>query len=118
MTESFDNQAALKECLRCGTCCTLHQAILNDEEAQKIAVFLDTSLEEWVKQYTDSRWQSSKNYLIKHTDSGCIFLRSEGSLTSCSIHIVRPACCSDWAPGLDHKECREGLARLTGKNIV
>lgn len=114
--DSSNNEIILKECLRCGTCCRKHQAILNDEEARKIALFLGISLEKWVKQYADARWGSSRNYLIQHNDSGCVFLENKGNLTSCKIHEVRPACCRDWVPGPDHKECREGLARLAGKD--
>ncbi len=111
-----NNESVILQCLRCGTCCRKHQAILDDEEVKRIADFMGIPADEWASRYTDPRWGSSRNYLILHNDSGCVFLRDEGNITSCEIHAVRPACCRDWVPGLDHKECREGLARLAGKD--
>ena len=101
------------ECMRCGTCCTKYQAIVNSEEIQTIADYLCITKNEWVKEYSEPRWQSQKNHLIRHVDSGCVFLKYEKEITFCNIHPARPLCCSAWIPSLDNKECQEGLNRVT-----
>jgi Fe-S-cluster containining protein len=102
----------LFECFRCGICCTKFQAIVRFDEMQKIATYLGISVDEWVKQYSDPKWFSYRNFLIKHVDSACVFLRYENDLSTCTIYPARPACCSDWIASEEQKECQEGLKKL------
>jgi len=108
---SSQNNSSAMECLRCGVCCSKHQAILNDEELGKIADFLAVSPADFISEFTDVRWKSSMNYLIRHNENGCVFLTYDNDVAACTIHPVRPACCRDWIPGPERKECREGMER-------
>ncbi len=98
-------------CLRCGTCCTRHQAIASLTEARRIARHLDIKTADFVNSYTDPRWHSSKNYLIRHAGGACIFHQYRQEVSHCLIHPVKPACCLEWAPHPTKKECREGLGQ-------
>ncbi len=98
-------------CLRCGVCCTRHQAIASLEEAQRIASYLNIAVHEWKKAYSELKWQSDNSYLIRHIKGACIFLRYDKNMSYCDIQTVKPACCNDWIPDLDKKECHEGLSR-------
>lgn len=102
------------ECNRCGICCTRYEAIVDIDAVQQIASYLRISTDEWVKLYSEPRWRSHKNYLIRHVNAACIFLRHEREISYCDIHPVKPSCCYDWMPGLENKECREGMKRDTG----
>jgi len=99
------------QCLRCGVCCTRHQAIVNLDEIQRIALYLGISSKKWIQLYSDPRWFSPKSYLIKHEGDGCIFLDILNGLSYCKIQPVKPFCCLDWVPSMVHKECREGMLR-------
>ena len=105
------------ECIRCGVCCAKHHAIVSLDEVQQIASYLGISMDEWVKVYSEPRWQSQKNYLIRHVNSACIFLRFVGEMSYCKIQSVKPSCCYDWIPCLGNKECREGLRKHIGAFI-
>jgi len=98
-------------CRRCGVCCTRHQAYVRPEELGRIIAFLRITGEDWEKLYNDPGWEFNDFCLIRHMEGGCAFLRFEQGLASCAIYPVRPACCSDWQPGPDRKECREGMKR-------
>ncbi len=102
------------ECIRCGICCTRYQAIVSLDEVQQIASYLGFSVDEWVKLYSEPRWHSHKNYLIRHVNAACIFLRYVGGMSYCDIQPVKPPCCYDWIPCLGNKECREGLRKDIG----
>ena len=102
------------ECIRCGICCAKYHAIVSLDEVQQIASYLGISMDEWVKLYSEPRWHSQNNYLIRHVNSACIFLRFVGGISYCGIQPVKPSCCSDWIPCLENKECREGLRKHTG----
>jgi Fe-S-cluster containining protein len=105
------NNPEVMPCRRCGVCCTRHQAYVTDAEVERITAFLGITAEEWEKTYDDPRWEFNNFRLIRHGDGGCAFLRYEQGLAACSIHSVRPACCSDWEPGPGRKECREGMKK-------
>ncbi len=102
------------ECIRCGICCTRHQAIVSLDEVQQIASYLGISVNECVKLCREPRWHSDKNYLIRHVDAACIFLKYAGNMSSCDIQPVKPSCCSEWIPCPENKECREGLRKNMG----
>jgi hypothetical protein len=105
------------ECIRCGVCCAKHHAIVSLDEVQQIASHLGISVGEWVKLYSEPRWHSQNNYLIRHVNSACIFLRFVGEMSYCEIQSVKPSCCYDWIPCLGNKECREGLRKHIGAFI-
>jgi len=99
------------ECRRCGLCCTRHQAFVTPTDIDRIVQYLGITPEDWEELYDDPRWQHSEWRLIRHVNGACAFLRWEGGLSACAIHEVKPACCAKWQPGLDKKDCREGMER-------
>ncbi len=99
------------ECLRCGVCCSKHQALVGPQEAQRIAAYLNITPDEWQKTYSEPKWHSDNNYLIRHDDGACIFLKFADDISYCAIQKVKPQCCIDWMPGADKKECLEGLGK-------
>ncbi len=99
------------ECRRCGVCCTRHQASVRPEDIKRITAFLGISTDDWEKLYDDPRWEFDNYHLIRHVDGACAFLKYEQGLAVCTIHVVRPACCADWQPGPEKKECREGMGK-------
>jgi Fe-S-cluster containining protein len=103
-----DMKASPMACRRCGVCCTRHQAYVRPEEIQRISAFLGITKDDWEKLYDDSRWEYDNYRLIRHVNGACAFLKYDEGLASCAIHAVKPACCADWQPGAEKKECREG----------
>ncbi len=99
------------ECLRCGVCCTIHQAFVFEEDIKRITSYLGITRDEWMQRYDDSRWHYSQYNLIRHVNGACAFLTYEGNLATCVIQEVKPNCCRDWEPGPDRKECREGIEK-------
>jgi len=99
------------ECRRCGVCCTRHQAFVTPMDIDRILHFLGITINDWEERYDDSRWQYSEYRLIRHVNGACAFLNFEDGLACCAIHTVKPSCCANWKPGLDKKECREGIKR-------
>jgi Fe-S-cluster containining protein len=117
MEQSIINSEAVgMPCRRCGVCCTRHQPYAKENEIERITAFLWITREEWNRTYDDPRWQFDNFRLIKHNENGCLFLRYENGLAACSIYSVRPACCSDWVPGPERRECREGMKRRKHEN--
>ena len=96
-------------CRRCGICCTRHQAYAGPEEIQRIMAFLGINIDEWDQRYDEPRWRYADFRLIRHVNGACAFLRYDKGLAACAIYPVRPACCADWQPGPEKKECREGM---------
>jgi Fe-S-cluster containining protein len=96
------------ECRRCGVCCTRHQAYVSPSELQRIIAFLGINQDDWQKLYDDPRWEYGNRRLIRHVNGACAFLKYENRLATCTIYEVRPACCADWQPGPEKKECRVG----------
>ncbi len=105
-----------KECRRCGVCCTKHQAFVNPGDIGRIVDYLGITVNDWERLYDDSRWQYSEYRLIRHVNGACAFLKYDKGLASCVIHAVKPACCANWQPGPEKKECREG--RENGEVVV
>lgn len=103
------------ECLRCGTCCTMHQAFVTGEDIKRITAYLKITTDEWEREYNDSRWRYSQYNPIRHAKGACVFLRYEDGLATCTIQPVKPKCCRDWKPEPDRKECREGLEKAAKK---
>jgi Fe-S-cluster containining protein len=102
----------LADCFRCGVCCVKFQAPLNAEEVRCVSAFLGVEADEFIRRFTDPRWQG-KEKLLLHTNGACSFLKfdTSGRISNCLIHTVRPAACRDWAAGPDKRECREGLRK-------
>jgi len=96
------------ECRRCGVCCTKHQAFVTPMDIDRIIHYLGITVNDWEELYDDSRWQYSEYRLIRHVDSACAFLSFNKGQSACKIHPVKPACCVNWQPGSEKKECREG----------
>jgi Fe-S-cluster containining protein len=108
MKDSDSGQEKM-ECLRCGICCTRHQAFVTAEDIERITASLGITVDEWERQYDDSRWRYSEYNLIRHVNGGCAFLTYKDGVAACAIHPVKPECCRNWAPGPGRRECREGL---------
>ena len=100
------------ECRRCGVCCTRHQAFVNSKDVARIVAFLGITMEDWGRLYDDPRWRYAEYRLIRHVDGACAFLTYDNGLATCAIHEVEPACCADWQPGPDRRECLEGREKI------
>ncbi len=98
-------------CLRCGTCCSRFQVLVEEHELERIAGYLGISRLRLIAKYADPRWPVAGKYLIQHRRGRCAFLREEGRQFLCSIHPVKPQPCLDWHFSLDRPECRRGLER-------
>ncbi len=103
-------------CFRCGLCCTRYQPPLTGEEAESIAGALGMTLDVFMDRYVDDSWFEPGVFLLDSDSDACVFLEpaSEGGVSSCRIHSLRPQACRDWAPGLHQKECLEALSQDWG----
>jgi uncharacterized protein len=106
-------------CLCCGTCCRKYQPRLTADEVRLISNKLGLSSETFIKDYTDPRWPGTESFLLIHKNAACIFLQDDSSqnISLCSIHAFKPACCSDWACGLEKPECQQGLKSKFGIKV-
>jgi Fe-S-cluster containining protein len=111
MVKNKDVAPATMACRRCGVCCTRHQAYVKEEDIERIAAFLGVRRSDWESLYGDPRWEFGSFQLIRQTGGACAFLRYEQGMASCAIYPVRPACCADWQPGPERRECREGMKK-------
>ncbi len=100
------------ECRRCGVCCMKHQAFVTPMDIERIVKYLGITVNDWDKLYDDGRWSYSEYRLIRHINGACAFLKFNQGIAICLIHAVKPACCAKWQPGLDKKECREGMKKF------
>jgi len=98
-------------CRRCGVYCTRHQAFVMPDEIRRIVAYLGITRDDWERRFADPRWEYHDYRLIRHVDGACAFLTRDGALAGCAIQSVKPACCSEWAPSPDKKECRQGMER-------
>ena len=119
---SFDEDAPKGieiPCFRCGVCCMKYSPRVTTAEAEHIADSLGVSLEVFLDRYVDDSWFEPEYFLLDTQDSACIFLaESEDTrMKSCLIHTIRPAACRDWQPGLERKECLEGLQKCWGLSV-
>lgn len=113
--ESVPKREAIS-CFRCGVCCMKYSPRVTAAEAEHIAESLGVSLEAFLERYVDDSWFEPGFYLLDTQDSTCIFLAESEDvrMKSCRIHSIRPQSCREWQPGLDRKECLEGLQKLWG----
>jgi Fe-S-cluster containining protein len=98
-------------CLRCGTCCSKYQALLNCAEVHQIAKGLNITSDKFIDKYTDHRWGGTESFLLRHENGACIFLAREGNnncLTYCRINNFKPFDCSAWSPDPTKAECQQG----------
>jgi len=103
-------------CLRCGECCRRYQVRLDLPEAERIAGELGLALDAFRERYADRRWPGEKSILVCHENGCCPFLDRSGESGDelCVIHTFKPSSCREWTPGLDRRECQDGLARRWG----
>jgi Fe-S-cluster containining protein len=103
-------------CFRCGVCCMKYSPRVSTAEAEHIAESLEVSLEDFLERYVDDSWFEPGYYLLDTQDGACIFLAEtkDNRVFSCLIHPVRPEVCREWQPGLERKECLEGLQKYWG----
>jgi Fe-S-cluster containining protein len=106
-------------CFRCGVCCMKYSPRVSAAEAEHIADTLGISLEDFLERYVDDSWFEPGFYLLDTQDGACIFLAEteDSRITSCLIHPVRPEVCREWQPGLERKECLEGLQKCWGLSV-
>ena len=106
-------------CFRCGVCCMKYSPRVSAAEAEHIADTLGISLEDFLERYVDDSWFEPGFYLLDTQDGACIFLAEteDSRITSCLIHPVRPEVCREWQPGLERKECLEGLQKCWGLTV-
>jgi Fe-S-cluster containining protein len=101
------------ECTGCGGCCTGSPGYVwvSDEEIEKMATYLNLSLEEFSKNYL--RLIGKRYSLREHPRAGnydCFFLKEK----RCTIYPVRPSQCSAfpwWRENLDSPESWTETAR-------
>lgn len=88
-------------------------------EAELIGDSLGVSLETFLERYVDDSWFEPGFYLLDTQDGACIFLdeTEDSRIKSCRIHSIRPRVCREWQPGLDRKECLEGLQKCWGLTV-
>jgi len=106
-------------CLCCGTCCRKYQPRLTADEVKLISEKLDLSSQQFIQDYTDHRWPGTQSFLLIHKNEQCVFLDTfpEKDISLCRIHSIKPACCRDWATGLNKPECQEGLKNKFGIKV-
>jgi Fe-S-cluster containining protein len=109
---SLGNEGPIITCLRCGNCCSRYQVLQEGGEAQRIAEYLNITMDNLIEKYADNTWPIGGKYLIRQIDGGCSFLRRQNNQVLCSIHEVKPQACCDWTPSLSRRECREGFERI------
>jgi Fe-S-cluster containining protein len=109
---SIGNEEPAIPCLHCGNCCSHYQVLLEGGEAQRIAEYLNITMDKLIEKYADTSWPIGGKNLIRQIDGGCSFLRRQNNQALCSIHEVKPQACRDWTPGFSKRECREGLERI------
>lgn len=81
------------QCQNCGNCCRQDGYVrLKEDEIDRIAAFLNLSVEEFTKKYTRLTIDRQALSLIDKPDGACIFLETTG----CSINPVKPEQCLDF----------------------
>ena len=80
------------ECKRCGDCCYGEGGIhVDKKDIERIAAFLGTSPEFFVKWYCEAR--NGKTYVKTRRDGYCVFFDKS---KLCLIHRVKPRPCLLW----------------------
>ena len=103
------------ECFRCGVCCTRHQPQLGTDEVATIAGGLGLAAADFLSRYGQL---TNVGYLLRHNETGCVFLTWDGVRTACRIHAFRPEACRNWHPGLSRRECQAGLAKMKARREI
>jgi len=101
------------ECLRCGNCCRQHPAFVSPDEIRRIIAYLGISMDDWQQRYAGEGPDYHNHFPVRQVNGACVFLRKSGDKYACAIQPAKPDCCTDWIPGLDKKECREGMERMS-----
>ena len=114
---SFGETSPTIECFRCGICCIDYQPQVTGAEIELIAGRLSMSADEVISQYV---MITQVGYLLRRTESGCVFLTQEKdtSKVSCAIYSSRPEICRSWVPSLSKPQCRAGLVKLRMDNGI
>ena len=99
------------ECLRCGTCCTMHPAYVSQGEIRRITAYLGITADDWTSRYAGDGPDYHGFLPVRQKEKGCVFLSYNGNIASCQIHPVKPDCCADWEPDPAKEECRRGIER-------
>ncbi len=99
------------ECFRCGVCCIVYQAPVEDPEIRRLARATGMKVRDFKAAYLQD---TPMGYLIRQGKKGCIFLEIEGvsGLATCRVHRSRPDACRRWQASLEKPECRKGLAEI------
>ncbi len=107
------------ECTQCGKCCTGEPGYVwvETQEAEKIAEFLDISLNEFHVRYT--RNVSGRISLIELQNGNCVFY--DPNTCRCRVYPVRPTQCVTfpfWDSNLQSPEAwAETASRCPGCNL-
>jgi len=106
-------------CFRCGICCMKYSPRVTVAEAEHIAESLGVSLEVFLDRYVDDSWFEPEYFLLDTHDGACIFLdeSEDNRIKFCRIHAIRPQVCREWQPGLERKECLEGMEKCWGLTV-
>lgn len=106
-------------CFRCGVCCTKYQVNLSMVEARHIADELGIEWNKFLEEHTDHSWPGTYSLLLRQVNGACIFFKQvdECRKATCLIHTFRPASCRDWTPGMQRRECQEGLTKYWGLTV-
>lgn len=112
---SFDTQlgrftdAESIPCFRCGVCCQRWQPLVSRAEANRLAAYLNVATDDFLARYTRPYPLDEDTHQLLERRGGCIFLRFESGLASCSVHDARPQPCRDWDASLLRRECLDGV---------
>ncbi|MDR1191303.1 MAG: YkgJ family cysteine cluster protein [Verrucomicrobiales bacterium] len=91
MTQVFYQEKRKFICQRCGRCCRGPGVVkLADGEAERIAAFLNVSVERFVAEFTELHPRRICLVLQARADGGCRFLAGKNV---CQINPVKPAQC-------------------------
>ena len=83
------------QCTRCGACCTWPGYVrLTVEETERIADFLNMSIEDFTEKFTTLTEDRRNLTLIEKDDGSCIFYQESPSL--CEINDVKPQQCKNF----------------------
>jgi Fe-S-cluster containining protein len=115
----FYSDKMIKDCFRCGVCCSKYQVQLNYIDARKIADGLGISWDDFSTEYIDPRWDSVNSSLLRHKEGACIFLKRNSNRREalCSIHSFKPSSCLEWTMDIFRKECVHGLKETWGLSV-
>ncbi|MBR2365417.1 MAG: YkgJ family cysteine cluster protein [Lentisphaeria bacterium] len=105
------------QCLRCGKCCMWEGPVrVNEEEIEKIALFLNIPLKEFIEEHTVLAPDRKSLSLKEAPDGSCVYYDKEEH--KCILQSVKPAQCKAFPftwnfPGWD-KVCEGGKALEKG----